>query len=132
MIRVLIAGCMLLAACSRQATRDDSISREVERTIRDSDQRAKESRTMSALAKLEEALTAYVGSERSVPASLDVLVPKYLAEIPTVELDVRGHRDNNRVQIYGPEILRDGQIDGSQLQDTGRWGYVRSPRQVVV
>jgi hypothetical protein len=114
------------------ASRDASISREVEQTVREADSRAAESRTLSALARIEDSVAAYVKSENSIPGKLDDLVPRYLAEIPAVELGVRGHRDTAKVQIYPGAALRDGQIDGSQLKDTGRWGYVHNERQVVV
>jgi hypothetical protein len=121
----------VLAGCGT-AAREDQISQEVEKSVQDAEARARESRTMSALAKLEEALAAFIAAEKRIPDSIESLIPKYLAEVPTVEIEVRGHRDNNLVRSYPAAILMDGQIDGSQLKDTGRWGYVHNDRQVVI
>ena len=127
----IVVAAAALTACSG-SSRDKGIAREVERSILEADWRAKETRTISALARLEEALDAYIKTERAIPETLELLVPKYLGEIPTVELEIRGHRDVAQVELYDRRILRDGQIDGSQLRDTGRWGYVYNDRQVVV
>lgn len=130
----LAAVAALAAGCSSGQSRsnDETFSREVEDKVREADARAGESRTLSALSKLEEALAAYIAAERKIPDKLEELMPRYLADIPPLELDVRGHRDTNAVQVYPPSILRDGQIDGTRLKDTGRWGYTHNDRQVVV
>lgn len=113
-------------------SRDEIITSETEQTLRQAELRIKESRTLSGLAKLEESLYNYHRTEHRIPERLDRLIPKYLAEIPVVEIGVRGHRDTDRVQSYPSDILRDGQLDGTRLRDTGRWGYVFNDRQVVV
>jgi hypothetical protein len=128
---VLIGALALGAAACRGMLRED-ISPEVEQTFQEADTRARESRTLSGLAKLEEGLSDYVKAEKKIPKRLEDLIPKYLAEMPTVELPVRGHQDTARVEVYPPEVLRDGRVDGSRLKDTGRWGYVFNDRQVVV
>lgn len=119
------------AACGGQS-REARISEDVDQNVRDAESRAQESRTLSSLAKIEESVATYVKTEKAIPETLDQLVPKYLAEIPPVEIGVRGHRDTAQVKTYPSLILRDGQIDGSQLKDSGRWGYVHNDRQVVV
>lgn len=124
---VSVAGCG-----GTRESRDESITREVEKKAAEVETSARRSRTLSSLAKLEEALASFVKAERRIPDSLDELIPKYLAEIPSVEIDVRGHRDNALVKAYPTSVLRDGQIDGSQLKDSGRWGYVHNERQIVV
>lgn len=106
-------------------------SAEVTRTVDEVETQAKEVQTRTALAKMEEALGAYVKHERKIPEKLSDLVPKYLAEIPTVE-GVRSHRETNRVRVYPSSVLRDGQVDGTALRDSGAWGYVFNDRQVVV
>lgn len=126
-VAVVAAGC-----AGSQTSRDDRIVSDIDRTVTEAEARAQESRTRSSLAHLEQSLAAYVKAENRIPENLDVLVPRYLAEIPPVELSVRGHSDNARVKIYSGTILRDGQIDGSQLKDTGQWGYAHNDRQVVV
>ena len=128
-----IAAVAAAAGCAGSAnTREDRISSDVEQNVREVEARAQESRTLSSLAKIEESLATYVKMEKQIPDTLDLLVPKYLAEIPPVELGVRGHRDSALVRLYPAGALRDGQIDGSQLKDTGHWGYVHNDRQVVV
>ncbi|MBI4376888.1 MAG: hypothetical protein HY549_10620 [Elusimicrobia bacterium] len=119
----------LLCACAGNR-RDSEVSREVEETVRRAEIRSKESQTLSALAKLEEGLSAFTRAERRIPKSLDKLIPKYLAEIPAVETST--HKENSSVMIYPPNVLRDGQIDGSRLRDTGGWGYIATQRQIVV
>ena len=134
MMRTAIGAALVaavLAGCGT-AAREDQISQEVEKSIQDADTRARESRTLSSLAKLEEAIAAAIAAEKRIPESIEDLVPKYLADVPTLELDVRGHRDNNLIRKYPASILMDGQIDGSQLKDTGRWGYVHNEHQVVI
>ena len=129
-----IAACAALTAgCGGgPVSRETRISEDVDQNVRDAETRAQESRTLSSLAKIEESVATYVKTEKSIPESLDQLIPKYLAEVPPVEIGVRWHRDTALVKVYPETILRDGQIDGSQLKDTGRWGYVHNERQVVV
>lgn len=119
----------LLAGCGLGR---DEISRKVDSDVRESDVMIRESRTLSSLAKLEEALAAYIKHEGKIPAKLDQLIPQYLGEIPTVEIGVKGHSDNALVKIYPADVLRDGQITGTRILDTGKWGYVFNDRQVVV
>ncbi|MDE2040333.1 MAG: hypothetical protein KGO96_09655 [Elusimicrobia bacterium] len=121
-----------LAGCADAPLDSGRRSDDVDRTVSAVEAGARESRTLASLAKIEESLAAYIGSEKRIPETLDVLVPQYLAAIPPVELGVRGHRDTNRVELYPQSLLRDGQIDGSRLKDTGRWGYVHNDHQVVV
>jgi hypothetical protein len=33
---------------------------------------------------------------------------------------------------YPPDVLRGGQVDGSRLRGTGRWGYVFNQNRVVI
>ena len=131
-----LAWFVLLAAltgCGSAMDRRDAVATsEIEKSAEAVEIQARELRTLSALAKLEEALTSYVNTEKKIPESLDVLIPKYLAEIPAVEVNVRGHRDSADVRLYKTDILRDRQIDGTRLKDSGRWGYVFNDRQVVV
>jgi hypothetical protein len=125
-----LVGCT--PASQGQGRREAEISDEVSRTIRDSEARSRQSRTMSSLSKLEEAVASFVKIENRIPKNLFELVPKYLAEMPPAELGVRGHRDRDTVKIYPSTVLRDGQIDGSQIKDTGGWGYVHSDNQIVI
>jgi hypothetical protein len=122
---VAFSGCM-------GGTRGDASSREVDENVRQLEISAGEGRTRSGLAKLEESIAGYVQAEKRIPQTVEELIPKYLAEMPTVEIFVRGHHDSDRTKIYPASVLRDGQIDGTKLKDTGRWGYVFNDRQVVV
>ena len=109
---------------------DDESVNEVEREVRASERQAKEIHTLSYLAKLEEGVNAYYQSENKIPEKLQRLIPHYIAAIPSVETGA--HRENGTITIYPRDVLRDGQIDGSKLKDTGGWGYVFSERQVVI
>lgn len=111
--------------------RGDS-AREVDENARQLEASAGDSRTLVGLAKLEESLTNYVQTEKKIPATLEDMIPKYLASMPMVEIGIRGHRETDRSRVYPSYVLRDGQIDGTKLKDTGRWGYVFNDRQVVV
>jgi len=126
----LLAGVLAAGGC-RQFWKDD-ISPEVEAKASQMDAQLKETRTLTGLAKIEESVKDYVQNEKKIPERLEDLIPQYLADMPTVELGVRGHRDTTRVQKYPSSILSGGQIDGSKIKDTGRWGYVHDERQVVV
>jgi hypothetical protein len=126
----LLAVAAGLAACGM--TRDEPTSREVDETVKDVEYKVKESRTLSSLAKIETSIAAYVEHEKKIPANLEALVPAYLAEIPTVELGMVRHRDTAAVRSYPAAVLRDGAVDGSQLRDSGKWGYVHNDRQVVI
>jgi hypothetical protein len=96
------------------------------------DFQANESRTLSSLANIEESLKDYVQSEKKAPDSLEDLIPKYLAEMPTVELGLPNHKDTSQVEDYPASVLGRRHIDGSQLKDTGRWGYAHDDHRAVV
>jgi hypothetical protein len=97
-----------------------------------SERRSLESHTLSRLAALERSLNDFVQREGRVPASLDELVPKYLAGIPEVELGSRRHNESNQVTYYPAEAIVDGQVNGALLKDTGGWGFVSNGRQVIL
>lgn len=127
----LIIFCAAFAGCSSLG-RDEIGGKEFDSSVRNADLRIKESRTLSSLSKLESAVSDYYKAEGRIPAKLDVLIPKYLADMPIVEISIRGHKDSSGVQQYPGSVIRDGQVDPSQLQDTGKWGYVFNDRQVIV
>lgn len=129
---VCVLAASLCAAGCRTLAKDEIITADAEANIREADFRIKETSTLSGLAKLEEAVAAYYKSENKIPGRIEDLIPKYLAEIPTADTAVRWHRESSKVQPYPSDVLRDGQVDGSRLKDTGRWGYVFNDRQVVV
>ena len=129
--RLGLAVILLLAGCRSLGGKNEGVV-ELERDFRNSERQVKETRTLSSLVQLESALASYVKAERRIPDKLKQLIPKYLAEIPTIDVDVRSHRETNSVKVYPGSILRDGLIDGTRLQDTGEWGYVHNDRQVVI
>jgi hypothetical protein len=122
---------LALAGCKGFGLRDESAA-ELERNFQDSDRKIRETRTMSGLAEMETALGSYIKTEKRIPERLEALVPKYLAEIPNVDIAAGGHHETSAVKYYGVDILRAGQIDGTRLKDTGKWGYVHNDRQVVI
>ena len=120
-----------MTGCRGLGARDES-AQELERDFRDSERQIKETRTLSNLAKIEASIADYIKYEKRIPEKIDQLIPKYLAMIPTVEIEVSKHHESAAVKYYYSETLRDGQIDGTRLKDTGKWGYVHNERQVVV
>lgn len=97
-----------------------------------SDVYASESRTLSGLATIENAIHDYIKGEGKIPGRIDDMIPKYLASIPVIELGLSGYSDNSKVRNYPASVIRDGVIDGSQLKDTGYWGYAHNDRQVII
>ena len=126
-----LALLMALAGCRGLGLRDESAT-ELERNFQDSDRQVRETRTLAGLAEMETALASYVKGERRIPERLGELVPKYLAEVPNIDIAVGGHHETSDVRYYPSDLLRDGQLDGTKLKDTGKWGYVHNDRQVVI
>lgn len=133
-MRILCLGlAAILALCGCRAVMGrDEISLQVDNEVRDSERQARESRTLSSLARIESSLSDYIKIEKRIPPKLEWLIPKYMAEIPPVEIGVKGHAETSEVKIYPSDILRDGRISGARLMDTGKWGYVFNDRQVVI
>ncbi len=111
--------------------RDDS-ARDLDASFRSSENQVKESRTLASLGKLEASLADHTKHEKKIPARLEDLIPKYLAEMPAVELGLREHRDSSAAKNYPTSVLRGGQVDGTRIGDTGKWGYVFTEDRVVV
>ncbi|MDD5629673.1 MAG: hypothetical protein PHU21_11450 [Elusimicrobia bacterium] len=126
-----LALLLALGGCRSLGLKDES-SAELERNFQESDRQVRENRTLSSLAEMETALAGFVKTEKRIPEKLDELVPKYLAAVPSVDLAVAGHHETNAVKYYPSDLLRGGQLDGTKLRDTGRWGYVHNDRQVVI
>ncbi len=110
----------------------DNITRDVERHVQEVDLRAVESRTLTHLSTMEQAVSDFYRAEKRVPVKLEELIPKYLPEIPQVELGVKGHSVNNDVRLYPAEVIQDGAIDGVRIRDTGRWGYAAKGNRVII
>jgi hypothetical protein len=118
--------------CGCQTLGEEHQAVELDQEARDIDQVVKETKTFSALAKIETALDEYLRTEGKVPAKLTDLIPKYLADIPSVELVGARHKDTSAVQYYPGGVIRDERIDGSQLRDSGKWGYAFTEKQVII
>jgi hypothetical protein len=124
-----IAAFAALAGCalgSRDAVRTD-----IEEQSGKVDTSAQENDARISLGQIENALAGYVKTEKSVPSDLDALVPKYLADLPPVDVPVCGSRKEGS-QNYPSSVLRDGQVDGTRIKGTGLWGYVHNDERVVV
>jgi hypothetical protein len=94
---------------------------------------AHESHTLSNLATLESGVRDYVQSKGQIPGKLEDLVPDFIAEIPRTELGLPAyHNDSSKVEYYLGRVIQKGQVDGSQLKDSGSWGYVHYGDQVIV
>lgn len=112
--------------------RDPAPTSELDHEFANSERANRESRTVSNLAALEKSLDDYVHHEGKIPEKLDLLIPKYAAEIPQADTGVRGHRASADVTYYGSGVIRDKVVDGTRLKDTGGWGYAYNSRQVIV
>lgn len=137
-MRKLILKCAAAACaaavlgCAAWTGRDEIGGAELAQEVRSADVHVKESRTLSGLAKLEASLSDYTKTEGKIPPNLETLIPKYLAAMPIVETGVPGHKDTSSVRSYQSQVLVDGRVDGTKLDDTGKWGYVFNDRQIVV
>lgn len=122
---------VIFAACAGMLGGKDEASVEFDKETSANEARVKEDRVRSSLAQLEARMADYTKTEKKIPAKLERLVPKYLGEIPSLDLPVCG-RESNKVETYTADVLRDGQVDGSRIRGTGRWGYVFNDRQIVI
>jgi protein-disulfide isomerase len=123
-----LASCF--SACASMTGKDAS-SAEFDKETNADDASVSESRTRMSLGALESAVADYVKTEGRIPEKLDLLIPKYLAQIPSLDVPVCGH-ETNTVESYPSAILRDGQVDGTAIHGTGRWGYVYNEQRVVI
>jgi hypothetical protein len=122
---------ILCSACAGMFGGKDEASMDFDKETSANEARVKEDRVRSSLAQLEARMADYTKTEKKIPEKLEKLVPKYLAEIPALDLPACG-RETNKVETYRPDVLRDGQVDGSRIRGTGRWGYVFNDRQIVI
>jgi len=120
----------LTAGCAGLFAKDEAAA-DFDKETSANEAKVKEDRVRSALAQIETRLADYTKTEQKIPAKLENLVPKYLGEIPALDLPVCG-RETNKVEVYSPVILRDGQVDGSRLKGTGHWGYVFTEDRIVI
>ena len=127
---ILTAAVLLSAGCAGLFGKDEATV-DFDKETSANEAKVKEDRARSSLAQLKTRLSDYTKTENKIPAKLESLVPKYIAEIPSLDLPVCG-RESNKVEVYSPEILRDGQVDGSRLRGTGHWGYVFTDDRVVI
>jgi len=126
-----VVSVVLMSGCAGMFGGRDEAADDFAKETSANEAKVKEDRVRSSLAQLEARLSDYTKTEKKIPAKLEKLVPKYLAEIPSLDLPVCG-RESSKVEVYGPEILRDGQVDGSRLRGTGRWGYVFTDDRIVI
>jgi hypothetical protein len=130
----ILAALGLLAAgsgCMNMTGGRDAASVELDKETSADDVRVLEDKTRTSLSALESAVSDYVKTESRIPEKLDLLIPRYLSQIPSLDIPACGG-ESNKVQNYPPSILRDGQVDGSAIRGTGRWGYVYNDSRVVV
>lgn len=130
-IMLTAMAALLTAGCGGGLFTKDEASADFDKETSANEARVKEDRVRSSLAQIETRLSDYTKTEKKIPAKLESLVPKYLAEIPSLDLPVCG-RESNKIEVYSPEILRDGQVDGSRLKGTGHWGYVFTEDRIVI
>jgi hypothetical protein len=128
---LLVVAAASLAGCAGMFGAKEMDTSDFEKDASAADLRVREDRARAGLGKLEASLADFVKTEKRIPAKLEELIPKYLGELPTVNVPGCG-RETDKSETYGPEILRGGQVDGSRLKGTGRWGYVFNESRVVV
>jgi hypothetical protein len=116
--------------CARMSGRDEAAADFDKATSADA-ARVREDKARTGLASLESAVADYVKAEQAVPAKLEQLVPKYIAEIPSLDVPECGD-ESNAVRGYPADVLRDGVVDGGRLRGAGGWGYVHDDARVVV
>lgn len=104
----------------------------IDAEVSQAEKNARESRTLSHLAALELAVSDYIKAEGRIPPKLEALVPKFAAEVPSVDLGVKGHRETADAVYYPSDVIRDGAVDGTRIKDSGRWGFVHNDRQVII
>ncbi len=119
-----------LGGCAAMTGKDEA-AMDFEKDTSASDASVREDRARMSLRALESAVADYVKAENKIPEKIDNLVPKYLAAIPPLDVPACGS-ETDKVQIYPATLLQDGQVDGSRLKGTGRWGYVYDSTRVVV
>jgi hypothetical protein len=119
-----ISGCASL-------TGKDEAAVQFDKETRADDASVNEDRTRMSLGALESAVADYVKTEQRIPEKLSMLIPKYLAEIPSLDVPACGH-ESNEVRSYPPAVLRDGQVDGTAINGSGHWGYVYNDSRVVI
>lgn len=124
---LLAAG---VSGCSTMFGKDEAAAEFDKETSAD-EARVKEDQTRASLKEIESAVADYVKTEQKIPADLDLLIPKYLAEIPALDVPACGG-ESTKVRKYPPSILRDGQVDGALIRGTGSWGYVYNDARVVI
>lgn len=122
---------LLTAGCAGMFGGKDEAAMDFDKETSANELQVKEEKVRSSLAQLEARLADYTKTEKKIPATLQKLVPKYLGEIPSLDLPVCG-RETSQVEVYSPVVLRDGQIDGSRIKGTGRWGYVYTNDRIVI
>jgi hypothetical protein len=126
-LAALAAG---FSGCAGMTGKDEA-SAEFEKDTNANDARVREDKVRTNLGAMESAIADYVKTENKIPEKIDSLVPKYLPAVPPLDLPVCG-RESDLVQSYPSDILRGGQVDGSRLRGTGRWGYVYDNTRVIV
>ncbi len=109
----------------------DSSSRKMDAEASKAQVQAEESQTLSFLGNIDSAIAAYYHDTSSIPPDIKSLVPKYLFEIPIVELGLPDYRNTRMVTVYPPSILKDGRVNGKKIKNTGGWGYVVNGNQVI-
>ncbi|MCX5789978.1 MAG: hypothetical protein NTX64_15960 [Elusimicrobia bacterium] len=119
-----LSACAFFGAEHGTAELDSAVAR--------SDRVLRESKTVSSLAAIEKSLDDYVQHEGKIPARLDVLIPKYAAEIPLADPAVSRHAASNDVTYYPSNVIRDGVVDGTRIKDSDGWGYAANDRQIII
>ncbi len=129
--KLFLLPLILSASACMNSLMHDETSDTFERATRNEEMSFRETKARTNLASIESAIADYIKAERKIPAKLTDLVPKYIANIPAVDLPACGS-ETDKVQYYGSGILSDGVINGSSLKGTGRWGYVYGQERVIV
>jgi len=128
---IVIVLASAVSGCSMQYF-ESKMDQGVSEQVAESERRTLESHTLVSLAALERSVNDFVQARRRIPKTLDELVPEFLAEIPTVELGIKGYKPSSNVAYYPSSVIIDGRINAAALDDSGGWGYAFNNRQVIV
>ena len=136
MRRTLLAFAAIAALASgfsgcASLTGKDEASADFDKETNADDTRVREDKTRMSLGALESAVSDYNKTEQRVPEKLELLIPKYLAQVPSMDVAACGG-ESNKVRNYPAAILRGGQVDGASIRGGGGWGYVYNDERVVI
>ncbi len=99
LLAAAVSGCANL-------TGKDEASVEFDKETSADDARVMETQTRTGLSALEAAVSDYVKTEQKVPDHLELLIPKYLAQIPSLNVPACGGESNMHPELSALDPAR--------------------------